>query len=63
VDGGQVWGPDQQIDFSDMRYSAGIAFNWFSVLGPLSISYGIPLNSKDGDEEERLQITLGRFFR
>lgn len=63
VDGGQVWGPDQKLELGDMRYSAGLAFNWYSVLGPLSISYGIPLNKKPGDEEERLQITLGRFFR
>jgi outer membrane protein insertion porin family len=63
VDGGQVWGPAQNLDLGDMRYAAGLAFNWFSILGPLSISYAIPINKQTGDEEERLQITLGRFFR
>ncbi len=63
VDGGQVYGPDQDVDLSDMRFSTGIAFNWFSPLGPLSVSYGAPINKKDGDETENVQVTIGRFFR
>jgi outer membrane protein insertion porin family len=63
VDGGQVYGPDEDVDLSDMRFSTGIAFNWFSPLGPLSVSYGVPINDKDGDETENVQVTIGRFFR
>jgi len=63
VDAGQVYGPDDSADFGDLRLSAGVAFNWFSPVGPLAISYGIPLNKEDGDDEERLQLTLGTFFR
>jgi len=62
VDGGQVYGPGQDIDLGEMRFSAGVAFNWYSPVGPLSLSIAEPLNDKPGDEIERIQFTLGRFF-
>jgi outer membrane protein insertion porin family len=63
VDGGMVYGPNENIDFGAMRYSTGLAFNWFSPLGPLSISVATPLNKKDGDQTESIQFTLGTLFR
>ncbi|MDZ7841380.1 MAG: outer membrane protein assembly factor BamA [Gammaproteobacteria bacterium] len=63
VDGGQVYGPGDDIDFDEVRYSAGISFSWFSPLGPLAISIAEPLNDKPGDDTQRIQFTLGRFFQ
>jgi len=63
VDGGQVYGPGSDLDFGEVRYSAGIAFSWFSPLGPLAISYAEPLNDEPGDDIQRIQFTLGRFFQ
>lgn len=63
VDGGMVYGPTESIDVGDLRYSAGLAFNWFSPIGPLSISWASPLNDKLGDETDRVQFTLGAAFR
>lgn len=63
VDAGMVYGPSQSVDFGEMRYSVGVAFNWFSPIGPLSLSYAVPLNKKDGDDVEKFQFTLGRIFR
>ena len=62
VDGGQVYGPGQDIDLGELRFSAGIGFNWYSPVGPLSVSIAEPLNDKPGDDTERIQFTLGRFF-
>ncbi|MDJ0955949.1 MAG: outer membrane protein assembly factor BamA [Arenicellales bacterium] len=62
VDGGQVYGPGQDIDLNELRFSAGIGFNWYSPVGPLSVSIAEPLNDKPGDDTERIQFTLGRFF-
>jgi len=62
-DGGWVWAADDSVEFGDMRYSAGMFFNWFSAIGPLTISYGVPLNEEDGDETQELQISLGTVFR
>lgn len=63
VDGGMVYGPAQHVDFGELRYSAGLAFNWFSPVGPLSFSYAVPLNDRPGDQTEGLQFTLGVPFR
>jgi outer membrane protein insertion porin family len=68
VDMGATWGPDDYLDrygsfnLSDIRYSAGIAVNWFSPLGPLKFSLAYPINSKSGDEEEVFQFALGGSF-
>jgi outer membrane protein insertion porin family len=63
VDGGMVYGPNENVDLGALRYSTGLAFNWFSPLGPLSISVAAPLNKKIGDQTESIQFTLGTLFR
>ncbi|HEC12180.1 MAG TPA: outer membrane protein assembly factor BamA [Acidiferrobacteraceae bacterium] len=62
IDAGQVFGASERIELGEIRLSTGIAFNWFSPLGPLSVSWAIPLNSQTGDETETFQFTLGRRF-
>ena len=57
-----MYGPGEDVDLSELRFSTGIGFNWFSPLGPLSISYGVAINDEPGDETESIQITLGRLF-
>ncbi len=59
ADGGMVYGPGERLDLGQLRYSSGLAFNWFSPVGPLSFSYAIPLNDKPGDRTESFQFTLG----
>lgn len=61
VDGGQVF--EEDIELDEMRFSAGIGFNWISPVGPLSISYAIPLNEEDGDEIEKFQFSVGRLLQ
>jgi len=63
VDGGMVYGYEQDVDLGGLRYAAGVAFNWFSPIGPLSISYALPLNEQPGDQIEAVQFTLGQSFR
>lgn len=71
VDGGMVYGEGFTVDGepfdnsfgSNLRYSAGFVFNWFSPIGPFSMSYARPLNAKDEDETEKFQITVGTAFR
>jgi outer membrane protein insertion porin family len=59
TDTGMVYAQDQRIELGQLRASAGLAFNWFSPVGPLSFSYAIPLNDKPGDAKEQFQFTLG----
>ena len=62
VDGGQVYGADQKVKFSDLRYSTGVGVSWNSPFGPLKLSFGQPLNKKSSDRVERLQFTFGSTF-
>ena len=63
TDGGMVWRGDQSVELGDLRYSAGVFFNWFSAIGPLTFSYGVALNDKEDDDTEELQISVGTVFR
>jgi len=62
VDGGQVFGKDEQIKLGELRFSAGLAVSWFSPVGPLKFSIAQPLKKKPGDSVERFQFQLGTFF-
>jgi outer membrane protein insertion porin family len=46
----------------EMRYSAGLSFNWFSPVGPLKLVFAYPINDQPGDETERFQFTFGSVF-
>jgi outer membrane protein insertion porin family len=63
VDGGMVYGADEKMDLGELRYSTGLAFNWFTPVGPLSLSFAKALNDKPDDDTEALQFTLGVPFR
>ena len=52
----------ETYDFGQMRYSAGLAFNWFSPVGPLKLSFGKALNPEPEDRLEPIQFTLGTIF-
>jgi outer membrane protein insertion porin family len=62
IDGGQVWAQGQPINLAELRYSAGIGLSWASPFGPLRLSFGFPLNAKQGDNIQRLQFTFGTVF-
>jgi outer membrane protein insertion porin family len=59
VDAGLV---AETYDFAQMRYSTGLAFSWYSPVGPLKLSYGKALNPQPDDRLEAIQFTLGTTF-
>jgi outer membrane protein insertion porin family len=59
VDYGNVWSRKDEFSLSSMRVTTGLALQWESPVGPISISYAIPLRKEDTDEVERLQFTFG----
>jgi outer membrane protein insertion porin family len=62
IDAGQIWATGQQPYFESFRYSGGVGVQWSSPIGPLRFSYGIPLNSKEGDRIQRFQFSAGTSF-
>ena len=62
VDAGNVFGPGQSFEFSELRASAGITAIWLSPFGPLTVSLGWPFNDQPGDDIQNFQFTLGTAF-
>jgi outer membrane protein insertion porin family len=62
LDGGNVFADRQKVDFSELRYSAGIGISWISPVGPLKLSYAEPLNAQPTDQKERFQFQMGTGF-
>jgi len=46
----------------EIRYTVGAGITWLAPLGPITVAYSIPLNSKDVDQTESFQFELGRTF-
>ncbi|VEG13133.1 outer membrane protein assembly factor BamA [Moraxella cuniculi] len=46
----------------EFRYSAGIGATWYTPIGPLSISYSKPINSKADDKTDKIQFQIGSVF-
>jgi outer membrane protein insertion porin family len=69
IDYGNVYARPSDFQFNQFRISTGIALQWQSPVGPISISYALPVDygkCKGGpypacspDEVERLQFTFG----
>ena len=47
---------------SEMRFSAGAGVTWYTPIGPISISYAVPFNDKEGDQTEKVQFQIGSTF-
>ncbi len=63
VDAGAVYGDESQVPASEgLRYSTGLAITWFSPVGPLKFSYGVPIGAQIQDKLQRFQFTLGTLF-
>ena len=59
LDFGNVYDGWNNFSANELRASVGVALLWRSPMGPLSISYALPIRTKDGDQIERLQFTFG----
>ncbi len=76
ADAGGIWGSEQyyaedgtttlnrrqQMNFADMRYSAGLSLGWISPVGPLKFSVAKALRPQEGDKIEKFQFTMGSMF-
>jgi len=61
-DAGNVYGPGENFDLGELRYSVGLSALWISPLGPLTMSLAAPLKSQAQDDTQPLQFTFGTSF-
>jgi outer membrane protein insertion porin family len=59
IDAGMV---DNTFNTGGLRFSTGLSLNWFSPVGPLKLSFGIPIKKEPTDRLQRIQFTLGTLF-
>ncbi len=59
VDAGMV---TDGFNVGEMKYSVGISGEWLSPFGALSVSFAIPMNADDDDEEQSFQFSFGSGF-
>ncbi|HXY21537.1 MAG TPA: BamA/TamA family outer membrane protein, partial [Burkholderiaceae bacterium] len=62
VDTGDVWGADQAVLFSQLRYATGFGIAWVSPVGPLKLSIAFPLHRQPTDFIQRFQFQIGTGF-
>ena len=65
LDAGNVWGVDYDSSLDDsntVRSSIGVGIDWFTLVGPLSISLAHPLSKADTDRTETFKFNLGTTF-
>ncbi len=50
------------FEIDNLRYSVGLSGEWLSPFGALAVSFAIPLNSDDDDEQQSFQFSFGSGF-
>lgn len=62
IDAGNVYGPGEDLDFGQLRYSTGIGAVYISPFGAISASIAVPLNDEPTDQIQNFQFTFGTAF-
>ncbi|RUM53487.1 MAG: outer membrane protein assembly factor BamA [Methylococcus sp.] len=57
IDAGNVYATS--VSLSGMKYSAGLAAEWLSPFGAITISYAVPFNEESGDRIQSFQFNMG----
>ena len=68
-DAGNVWGSNAKINLDTLksgkdmlRASAGVGLSWVSPMGPLRLSFGLPVRKDPHDRIEKFQFQIGNAF-
>ena len=64
LDAANLWHVDydSSLDSDKIRSAAGLSVNWFTVVGPLSFSYAIPITEAKSDKTESFRFQIGTSF-
>lgn len=61
-DAGNVFAETDDFNEKELRTSVGISAKWFTVVGPIELSYAVPINDEPGDDTKNFQFSLGAPF-
>ena len=63
LDAGNIWGKVDEIDFTDLRYSAGFGFRYITPIGPVVLDFGFLLDRNKNLREPlwNLNFSIGVF--
>ncbi len=64
-DAANVWAVDYDSSIDDnskIRSSTGVALDWFTPIGPLSLSYSFPITKSSTDVTENFRFNIGTTF-
>jgi outer membrane protein insertion porin family len=50
------------FEAKSLRYASGVGITWLSPIGPLKLSYGLPLNRQPYDRVQKFQFQVGTGF-
>ncbi len=50
------------FEISNMRYSVGLSGEWLSPFGALAVSFALPMNADQNDDEQIFQFSFGSGF-
>ncbi len=60
---GSIWDSDYTNDNDfDIRSSAGLSFDILTAVGPISLSYAIPIDKKSNDRTSNFNFSIGTSF-
>jgi outer membrane protein insertion porin family len=62
ADAGNVWREGEPITTDSLRASTGLGLSWISPVGPLKLSWGVPLQATSKDRIQRFQFQIGTAF-
>ncbi len=53
---------NEGFDVNELRVGAGVSLTWITAIGPLTFTFSRDLNSKDNDQTEGFEFSLGQVF-
>ena len=62
LDAGGLFGPEETIQFGDLRSSYGVGISWISPVGPLRLAFARPIKQLENDRIQTLQFQIGTSF-
>jgi outer membrane protein insertion porin family len=62
ADAGNVWREGEPITTGSLRASTGLGLSWISPVGPLKLSWGVPVQATSKDRIQRFQFQIGTAF-